>query len=190
MANDFSIGDVTQQLHCLAEGDPQAVDRLLPLVYEELRSIAARSLHHERPDHTLQATALVHEVFFRMFGDGSRLSWTNRNQFFKFAAEAMRKILIDSARAKKAKKRSVTGHHPKNTGFPDCDWNVDMDLLLDLDDLLSQLEKEDADAAALVKIRLYAGLSTPDAAEVLGISRAKAYDDWLFARFWFAERMS
>lgn len=183
-------GEVTQALQNLADGDAAAVDQLLPLVYEQLRLLAASKLRHERPDHTLQPTALVHEVFVRLFGIGSRISWSNRNQFFIAAAGAMRHILIDSARAKKTKKRSMTGHIPRNGSFLDHDSMVDPDLLLDLDGLLRELEVEDPDAADVVKLRLYAGLSTTEASEVLGISRAKAYDNWMFARFWFAQRMA
>lgn len=183
-------GEVTQALQSLAEGDTAAIDQFLPLVYEQLRLLAASKLRHERPDHTLQPTALVHEVFVRLFGIGSRISWSNRNHFFMAAAGAMRQILIDSARAKKAKKRSLIGHVPRNGSFLDHETMVDPDLLLDLDDLLRELEQEDPDAAGVVKLRLYAGLSTTEASEVLGISRAKAYDNWMFARFWFAERMA
>lgn len=188
--NDATFGEVTLALQSLAQGQTEAIDQLLPLVYEELRSLASSKLRHERPDHTLQATALVHEVFVRLFGNQARLTWANRHQFFSFAADAMRKILIDSARAKKSQKRCPIGHHEKNGLFPDHDLPVDKDLLLDLDELMPQLEEEDPDAAGLVKLRLYAGLSTSEAAEILNISRSKAYEDWQFARFWFAERMS
>jgi RNA polymerase sigma factor (TIGR02999 family) len=174
----------------MAKGDTAAVEQLLPMVYDQLRAMAASKLRHERPDHTLQATALVHEVFFKLFGKGANVSWTNRKQFFCIAANTMRRILIDSARAKRAKKRSVCGDDSNAASRLDADSNFDIDLLLDLDELLSQLEVEDPGAAALVKLRLYAGLSTTKAAEVLGISRSKAYEDWLFARFWFSERMA
>lgn len=187
---DNSHGEVTQALQSLADGDVDAIEHLLPLVYEELRTIASNKLRHERPDHTLQATALVHEVFVRLFGNGAKLAWSNRNQFFRFAATTMRQVLIDSARAKKTKKRSGNGHHASNRPFNNQESQIDLDLLLDLDDLLTQFEREDQDAASLVKLRIYAGLSTSEAAEVLGISRSKAYGDWMFARFWFAERMS
>lgn len=179
-------GEITVALNDLTNGDSDAVRRLLPLVYFELRQVARNKLRNERVDHTLQATALVHEVIVKILGRTTQCTWENRRQFFQSAATVMRQVLIDSARAKKRAKRAGTVQLSDDevvvSNF------VDIDLILDLDSSLALLEKEDAQAAELVKLRLYAGLSVAEASEVIGISRSKGYEDWMFARYWFSKR--
>lgn len=179
-------GDITIALQDISSGDSTAIGRLLPLVYFELRQVARNKLRNERADHTLQATALVHEVIVKILGRTTACTWENRRQFFQSAATVMRQILIDSARAKKRAKRAGTVQLADNCPEAIVQDLVDVDLILDLDSNLAQLEKEDSQAAELVKLRLYAGLSVAEAAEVIGISRSKAYEDWMFARFWFS----
>ena len=178
-------GDITIALQDISSGDTNAIGRLLPLVYFELRQVARLKLRNERPDHTLQATALVHEVIVKILGRSTPCTWENRRQFFRSAATVMRQILIDSARAKKRIKRAGTVQLTQDYEDQAVHNLVDLDLILDLDTNLALLEQEDAQAAELVKLRLYAGLSVAEAAEVIGISRSKAYEDWMFARFWF-----
>ena len=181
-------GEITIALHEISAGDTHAIGRLLPLVYLELRQVARNKLRSERVDHTLQATALVHEVILKILGRSTQTTWENRRQFFQSAATVMRQILIDSARAKKRVKRAGTVPLEENSASVAVGKLVDVDLLLDLDSNLELLEREDAEAAELVKLRLFAGLSVAEAAEVMGISRSKAYEDWMFARFWFSNR--
>lgn len=184
-----SAGNVTVELKKLVDGDTSAAERLLPLIYNELRTLAAWQLCHERPNHTLSPTALVHEVFLRLFTNQGNIPCANRQHFFRIAARAMRQILVNSALAKKSAKRRGTVQltHEAQELVPGKPF--DLDLVLDLDHCLTQLEQEDTEVAELVKLRLYAGLSTTEAAGVLGISRSKAFDDWLFAKVWFAEKM-
>lgn len=174
--------DVTRILEAIGGGDPQALERLLPLVYDELRRLAAARLTCERKDQTLQATALVHEAYLRLVG-GAPPKFETRGHFFTAAAEAMRRILIDRARRKGRKKRGG-----KAARLELCELDLaapppDQELLA-LDEALSKLERDDPVKAQLVKLRFFAGLSVEQAAAALGISRATADRYWSFARAW------
>lgn len=164
-----------------SSGNPRAAADLLPLVYAELRKIAGAKLAHEKPGQTLDATALVHEAYLRLNGGTPQAAWVDRGQFLAAAAEAMRRILIDQARKKLAIKRGSGG---KRCELADGDRVVvtDPDTLLAIDEALAKLEAEDSGAAAIARLRLFAGLTVNEAAEALGISRATAFRDWAFAR--------
>ena len=177
--------DVTQILSAIEQGDPSAADKLLPLVYDQLRELAAARMFNERADHTLQATALVHEAYLRLVDVEKAAHWDSRGHFFSAAAEAMRRILVESARAKKSQKRGGDRLRIEWQDFVDCDADTP-GMLLDLDEGLSRLAEEDAPSAELVKLRLFAGLSVTEAGEALGMSRTTAYENWEFARSWFA----
>jgi RNA polymerase sigma factor (TIGR02999 family) len=173
---------VTQILQSLSEGDPHAASQLLPLVYGELRQLAAQKLAHEPPGQTLQPTALVHEAYLRLVGEGAGWSWDSRGHFFAAAAEAMRRILVEAARRKLAVKRGSGARRVPLEEFhrvAECPED-----LLDLDDSLSRFAAEEPDKARLVQLRFFAGLSTPEAAAALGISVATAERWWTFARAW------
>jgi len=176
------MNDVTQILSAIEQGDPRAAEQLLPLVYAELRRLAAQKLAREAPGQTLQATALVHEAYLRLVGTQDP-GWNSRAHFFAAAAEAMRRILIDSARRKRADKRGNGGNHvdleqavPVTSAPPDD--------LLALDEALERLALHDALISQLVKLHYFAGLTVEQAAEVLGLSRATAYRQMTFARAW------
>jgi RNA polymerase sigma factor (TIGR02999 family) len=178
-----TMSDVTRILSMIESGDQQASDELLPLVYDELRKLAAARMANERPDHTLQATALVHDAYVRLVGSSSGAEWKNRSHFFAAAAEAMRKILIDSARRRQTQKR---GGDLEKVPLDDIalGTEVPLDDMLDFDEALSRLEGADPDAAQLVKLRVFAGLSVEEAAESLGVAARTAYRDWSFAQAW------
>ena len=180
------MSDVTQILQAIEKGDPHAAKQLLPLVYDELRRLAAARMAGERPDHTLDATALVHEAYIRLVGGENRSTWEHRRQFFSAAADAMRRVLIDHARAGRARKRGGDRERVEFDQIADPAGGVAIDWLV-IDDALSQLTLEDAAAAELVRLKLYAGVSVDEAAEILGRSRAAAYRDWAFARAWLRE---
>jgi RNA polymerase sigma factor (TIGR02999 family) len=176
------MSDVTQILNAIERGDAKATDELLPLVYEELRLLAAQKLSHEPPGQTLQATALVHEVYIRLVGDEPQ-SWENRGHFFAAAAEAMRRILVDHARHKQAQKRGG-GHARVSLDAAEVtDLAIPEDIVA-VDDALARLGAEDPQAAEIVKLHLFAGLSIEQAAEAIGVSRATAYRQWTYARAW------
>jgi RNA polymerase sigma factor (TIGR02999 family) len=178
------MNEVTLILSAVEQGEPQAADRLLALVYAELRRLAAQKLAHERPGQTLNATGLVHEAYVRLFGgEGKQQHWDNRGHFFAAAAEAMRRILIDNARRKKREKH---GGDRQRVTLLDNDLAVydSPDKLIALDEAIAKLAVEDAPAAQLVKLRAFTGLSIEQAAEVLGYSRATAYRHWGYARAW------
>jgi RNA polymerase sigma factor (TIGR02999 family) len=183
------MNEVTRILSAVEQGDPQAAGRLLPLVYDELRKLAAAKLAQERPGQTLQATALVHEAYLRLV-DGSKAEcWNSRGHFFAAAAEAMRRILVDQARRKQADKRG--GGRPR-VEFPDdlAAPEARSDDLVALDEALSRLECHDPDTARLVKLRYFAGLSHSEAAEALGISRGAADRLWALGRAWLFRQLS
>jgi RNA polymerase sigma factor (TIGR02999 family) len=182
------MNDVTRILSAIEQGDPRAAEQLLPLVYDELRKLAARKLAHEKPGQTLQATALVHEAYLRLVDGESTLHWKNRRHFFAAAVEAMRRILIENARRKKAE-RHGGGRTRLDLDEADMVSRSEPDELLDLDDALGVLAREDPDSAQLVKLRLFAGLSVEQAAGELGISRAGAYQHWTYARAWLNARL-
>jgi RNA polymerase sigma factor (TIGR02999 family) len=186
----YMPSDVTRILSEIEAGDPKAAGQLLPLVYDELRKLAAQKLAREKPGQTLQATGLVHEAYLRLVGSGDARSWRDRGHFFAAAARAMRRILVDKARAKLALKRG--GGAFAGQALPVCEAELvapeaGPDLLL-LDDALQRLEAEDPQAAQLVHLRFFAGLTSHDAVQVLGISDRTAERIWHYARtFLFRE---
>ncbi len=179
------MSDVTRILNAIERGDAKATDELLPLVYEELRLLAAQKLSHEPPGQTLQATALVHEVYLRLVGNEPQ-SWQNRGHFFAAAAEAMRRILVENARRKKRLKRSDGGVGANDDSPLQADLALDrqVDDLLALDAALAKLAREDPVKAQLVQLRYFAGLTEEQAAQVLSISRATASRYWSYAQAW------
>jgi len=178
------VSDVTRILNAIERGDAKATDELLPLIYEELRVLAAQKLSHEPPGQTLQATALVHEAYLRLAGEQSQ-NWTGRVHFFRAAAEAMRRILIDHARRKKSEKRG--GHRQRvdleEAIVPNSEGCSPEDLMA-LDGALAKLAQEDPVKAEVVKLRYFAGLTVEQTAEVLGISATTAKLHWAYARAW------
>ncbi|MBN2128253.1 MAG: sigma-70 family RNA polymerase sigma factor [Sedimentisphaerales bacterium] len=182
------MSDVTRILNAIERGDEKATDELLPLVYEELRVLAAQKLSKEIPGQTLQATALVHEAYLRLVGDEPR-SWDNRGHFFAAAAEAMRRILIDNARRKKSAKHGGHRHRLGLTGVEPAAEQACDDLLA-LDEALEKLAATDAAKAKLVKLRYFAGLTLEQAAQALGISRSSAYENWAYARAWLGAEVN
>lgn len=177
------MSDVTRILSKIESGDQQASEELLPLVYDELRALARQRLANEKPGQTLQATALVHEAYLRLVDCGAEQSWDSRGHFFAAAAEAMRRILVDNAR------RKLTEKHGNDLQRVDLHPDIQgrdpkLENILAVDEALTQLASEDATAAELVKLRFFAGLSIPEAASVLRISRTSAYEQWKFARAW------
>jgi RNA polymerase sigma factor (TIGR02999 family) len=187
------MSEVSQLLSAVQQGDPKAAADLLPLVYDELRRLAAQRLAHEKPGQTLQATALVHEAYVRLVGttepEGSqREKWSGRGHFFAAAAEAMRRILIESARRKK-RLRHGGGRQRIDLEGLDVAAERPPEELLAIDEALDKLAAEDAEAAQLVKLRFYAGLSIEDAAQSLGMSRASAYRQWTYARAWLRDAL-
>jgi RNA polymerase sigma factor (TIGR02999 family) len=183
------MSEVTRILSAIERGDPHAAEQLLPLVYDELRKLAAEKMAQERPGQTLQATALVHEAYLKLVGPDPRQPWNGRAHFFAAAAQAMRHILVDNARRKRRPKhgggRRRVALDAALPAPPD-----DADGLLALDDALSRLAAEDPEAARIVHLRYYAGLSVEEAAQTLGISRAAAYREWAFARAWLLQALS
>jgi RNA polymerase sigma factor (TIGR02999 family) len=186
---DATRDEVTRLLNALDGGDRHAADRLLPLVYDELRRLAAQRLAHETPGQTLQPTALVHEAYLRLVGNRDEPRWQSQAHFFGAAAEAMRRILIDEARRKQ---------RPKHGGDRRrLDWHEVTDVadtpaeqLLDLNQALDRLEHADPPKAALVKLRFFAGLTMTEAAQALGVSRATAERSWAFARAWLLAELT
>jgi RNA polymerase sigma factor (TIGR02999 family) len=181
------MSEVTRILNAIEEGDPHAAGQLLPLVYEELRRLAASRLAAEKAGHTLQPTALVHEAYLRLVGEDGDPFWENRRHFFAAAAEAMRRILIDSARRKRRLKRGggLRRVDLEQIETPTADRPDD---LLALEEALDLLAKEDPRKAELVRLRFFAGLSVEDAAHCLGVSRATADRYWAYARAWLYDR--
>ena len=184
-----AMSEVSQLLTAIERGDPHAAEQLLPLVYDELRRLAARKLSHEAPGQTLTATALVHEAYLRLVGHGEGPHWDGRGHFFAAAAEAMRRILIDRARDRKRLRRGGSRRRVR----------IDLDALLveppgedllDLDEALTALAREDPGAAELVKLRAFAGLTLAQAAEALGIGRRTADRDWAYARAWLCHALA
>jgi RNA polymerase sigma factor (TIGR02999 family) len=173
--------EVSRLLAAIEDGDPQAAEQLLPLVYAELRRLAAQKLGRERPGQTLQATALVHEAYLRLVDVKLAQKWNSRGHFFAAAAEAMRRILIDEARRKQSDKRGAK-HQRIPLHDADLDYASQDEELLAIDEALFLLAAEDPRAAQLVQLRHFAGLSIEDAAEAVGISRSTAYEHWAYAR--------
>jgi len=185
------MNDVTQILSAIEAGDDQAAEKLLPLVYGELRRLAAIRLAQESPGQTLQATALVHEAYLRLLGpEGESIDWANRGHFFAAAAEAMRRILVDIARRKNAIRHGGGRIHEE---MPDdiaatTDITDDVELIA-LDESLEKLARHDPTKAKLVELRFFGGLSNAEAANVLGISPKTADRHWAFARAWLRRDM-
>jgi RNA polymerase sigma factor (TIGR02999 family) len=180
--------DVTRILSAIEQGDPGAAEQLLPLVYDELRQLAAQKLAQEKPGQTLQATALVHEAYVRLVGSGEAAvgreqRWDSRGHFFAAAAEAMRRILIDRARGKHSAKRGG-GRRRIDVDAIDLATQATPDQLLAVDEALAKLAREDPAAARLVELRYFAGLTVEEAGKALGISTATAYRHWKYARAW------
>ena len=178
------MSEVTRILSAIEQGDPHAAEQLLPLVYDELRKLAAQRLAHEAPGQTLQATALVHEAYLRLVDVDRAQHWNSRGHFFAAAAEAMRRILIDSARRKGRQKRGGARRQRVDLDSQDLVSQTTPEQLLHLDDALAALTVEEPDAGQLVKLRYFAGLSIEQAAELLGLSRTTAYEHWAYARVW------
>jgi RNA polymerase sigma factor (TIGR02999 family) len=179
---------VTQILSQIESGDPNAAEQLLPLVYDELRKLAAARMGHEKPGQTLQATALVHDAYVRLVDVKQVQHWDSRGHFFAAAAEAMRRILVERARQKNTRKR---GGDARRIDFEQLSLAVDDPSceLLALDDALGELERNDPQAAQLVKLRFFAGLTHQQAADALGITRRSADRLWTLARAWLYQRI-
>ena len=179
------MNDVTRILSAIEQGDRQAADQLLPLVYDELRKLAAARMAGESPGHTLDATALVHEAYLRLVGDQQ---FDGRGHFFAAAAEAMRRILVNHARDRKRLKRAG-GRRRLELLDQVGSLAEDSDLVLSLDELLTRLGEEDAAAAQVAQLHLFGGLSVEEAGAALGLSRAMAYRNWKYARAWLREAL-
>jgi RNA polymerase sigma factor (TIGR02999 family) len=182
------MSDVTRILAAIEEGDSQAVDKLLPAVYQELRQLAAQKLSQERPGQTLQATALVHEAYLRLVGADNQ-TWKSRTHFFAAAAEAMRRILIENARRKRRLKR---GGGQLKVGMDEAIAFIDSpsEDVIAIDEALARLAEEESTIAELVKLRFFGGLTLEQAGEVLGISRRTATRHWTFARAWLYKQLA
>jgi RNA polymerase sigma factor (TIGR02999 family) len=184
------MSDVTRILSQIESGDPLAAEQLLPLVYHELRQLAAARLAWEKPGQTLQATALVHEAFLRLVDTKQVKSWDSRGHFFAAAAEAMRRILVDLAKHKGSLKRgrgqARVDLNDQISLTPDRDQ---CDLVLQVNEALTALEAENPRQAQLVKLRYFAGMSLEEAAQALGVSLATAKRDWTYARVWLFRRL-
>jgi RNA polymerase sigma factor (TIGR02999 family) len=180
--------DVTRILSQIESGDPSAGEQLLPLVYDELRKLAAAKLAHEKPGQTLQATALVHEAYLRLVDVEKAQQWDSRGHFFAAAAEAMRRILVDKARKKSAQKRGGAHRRIDFDGSAIVAPDSDIDLTA-LDEALTTLGETDSRAAELVQLRFFAGLTIPQAADVLGVSPRTADQIWCYARAWLLTAM-
>jgi RNA polymerase sigma factor (TIGR02999 family) len=182
------MADVTEILSRIEAGDPSATEQLLPLVYDELRRLAAHRLAREKPGQTLQATALVHEAYLRLVDDESAKYWDSRGHFFAAAAESMRRILVDIARKKKSQKAG--GGWQRLELYDDVLPTITTpDRLVALDEALQKLAVDDADAAKLVEICIFAGCSVEDAGKILGWSRPTSYRNWTYARAFLTRQL-
>jgi RNA polymerase sigma factor (TIGR02999 family) len=180
--------DVTRILSAIEQGEAHAAEQLLPLVYDELRKLAAQRLAQEKPGQTLQATALVHEAYLRLVDVQEAQQWNGRGHFFAAAAEAMRRILVEGARRRKAQKR---GGACKRIELAEVKATspASPERLLLLDDALARLAEEDPAVAEVARLRLFAGLPVEEAGKVLGISRATAFRNWTYARAWLQAQL-
>jgi RNA polymerase sigma factor (TIGR02999 family) len=183
------MSEVTQILSRIESGDPTASEQLLPLVYDELRKLAAARLAQEKPGQTLQATALVHEAYLRLVDGIQAEHWNSRGHFFGAAAEAMRRILVDQARHKRSQRRGGNYERIELSSIEPAVQANQLDLLA-LDDALQQLAARDSRAAELVKLRFFAGLTVAEAAKALAISVATAENDWAYAKSWLKLQLS
>jgi RNA polymerase sigma factor (TIGR02999 family) len=181
---DETSGNVTRVLNDLQLGDAAAAEQLLPLVYDELRRLAAHKMAQEAPGNTLQRTALVHEAYLRLVGDGGARGWDSRGHFFAAAAEAMRRILIEAARRKAARKHGgELARIQLSDDLLSCDAPAS-DELLALDEALQRLQQADPESCRLVMLRYFAGLTIDEAAAALGVSSRTAKRNWSYARAW------
>ena len=185
---DQSDTDVTRLLAALSDGEPHAMDRLLPVIYDELKSLAASQLRRERGEHTLGATALVHEAFLKLV-DQRQVDWRGRSHFFGIAAQAMRRILVDHARRRSAHKRSRDQQVTLDNAAPIA-ADSDSDEILAVHEALDRLAQLDERQAKLVELRYFAGFTLEESAELLGISPATAYRDWAVARAWLQRELA
>jgi len=183
------MSDVTRILSEIEQGDPTAAEKLLPLVYDELRKLALARLAAERPGQTLSATSLVHEAYIRLVDDNAGLKWDSRGHFFAAAAEAMRRILVEAARAKASAKRGGQFERIELSEVARTEAGDRLDLLA-LDEALGALEQSHPEKAQIVKLRFFAGLSLEDAAQAAGLSRATAQRHWTYARAWVFGRLN
>ena len=183
------MNEVTHILKAIDEGDPTAAEQLLPLVYDELRKLAAAKLAHEKPGQTLQATALVHEAYVRLAGENRQEPWCGRRQFFAAAAEAMRRILVDNARHKRSRK---CGGDLERQEFDlqRLESRRPPEEILALHEALDALSEKDPTKAELVKLRYFVGLTIPEAAEILGISASSIDRHWAYARAWLHQQIA
>jgi RNA polymerase sigma factor (TIGR02999 family) len=185
------MDEVSRIFRAIEDGDPHAAAQLLPLVYDELRKLAGGHLANESAGHTLNATALVHEAYVRLVGPFGDRAFANRGHFFAAAAEAMLRILVDSARRKRARKRGGgVASVPVEIDRVPAPLNLDADSWIDLDDALTALEPIDQAAAELAKLRIFGGLSVEEAADALGLSRATAFRTWSYARAWLTAALA
>ena len=182
------MSDVTLILKAIDQGDPLATDKLLPLVYDELKRIAAARLNKEHADHSWQPTVLVHEAYLRLVDREEPQDWDGRGHFFAAAAEAMRRILVENARRRTTQKHGGGLRRVELLDVPGEEVADQVDLVA-LDEALSELETEWPDKAKLVKLRFFAGLTIPESAKALGVSRATAERYWTFARTWLFARL-
>ena len=182
------MSDVTRILNAIEQGDTRAADKLLPLVYEELRLLAAQKLSQEPPGQTFQATALVHEAYIRLVGEQAQ-NWASRRHFFLAAAEAMRRILIDNARRKKSQRRGGDRKRIALDDLREAGKNTPDDLI-ELDEVLTKFTAQDPEVADIVKLRYFGGLTLEQAAEIKGISRRTAGRYWNYARLWLYREMT
>jgi RNA polymerase sigma factor (TIGR02999 family) len=182
------VNEVTRILFAIEDGDPQAAEQLLPLVYDELRKLAAQRLAQEKPGHTLQATALVHEAYLRLVDTDREEHWNSRGHFFAAAAEAMRRILVDAARHKRSRKRGggMVRHEIGDVQLAAPELNEE---ILALDEALARLTARDPIKAQLVTLRHFAGLTIEEAAQALGISLTTANRYWAYARAWLHQEI-
>lgn len=183
-----AMSEVTRILEVIHGGDPQAAAQLLPMVYDELRKLAAHRLAQEKPGQTLQATALVHEAYLRLVDVDQPQQWNGRRHFFAAAAEAMRRILIESARRKLSEKH---GGEMNRVSLDEIEAaaSQDPEHLLAIDEALAELERLDPQAGQLFKLRYFTGCSIEEGGEILGFSRASAYRHWTFARAWVLKKL-
>ena len=182
------MSEVTRILSAIEQGEPHAAEALLPVVYDELRQLAAQKLAQEKPGQTLQATALVHDAYLRLVGADNARRWDSRGHFFAAAAEAMRRILLNRARDKKRVKRGGERHRVDLDQI-EIALDTNDEQLIALDEALTQLAAEDADAARLVNLRFFAGLTLKDAAVSLGLAMRTAERQWAYARAWLYSRL-
>jgi len=182
------MSDVTRILSAIERGDRQSADELLPLVYDELRTLAAQRLTDEKPGQTLSATALVHEAYLRLVGPANSQGWASRGHFFAAAAEAMRRILINRARDKNRQKRG-SGFRRIDLDQVESALETDDEAILALDEALQRLAVEDKVAAELVKLRFFAGLSLRETAEAMGLAQRTAERQWAYARAWLYDHL-